>query len=320
MIVLISDTPVAGTVERLTKWIKASSGIETKALIFNNYAHHAFVVNSGTISFMEDWHDYVRKVCKDASCVIFHNVLNNELIDVVFSSTCHSVPKLYQIHSPPFEGPQFTYNIIDEYPFDGILKISQGHGRFLDDGILVPNVIDDFSIDHYQKRHNHILVPHIRTTSHRWSNKICKDELIWLENNKSLISPFKLKTLPTMFGRSNISHEELLFSLNSVKAVIDDINTGLIHQTALEGLKSGCAVFSNADLETIDQFCSTIDAPVPPFIFVNNSFEIVDFFKRNCAINEIELCMSKSLKYSNEFLKAERLASYYCKKISPYIK
>ncbi|WPC74284.1 hypothetical protein [Vibrio porteresiae] len=316
MIVLVSDTPVAGTVERLAKWIEKITKIETKALIYRNYPHHAFPISHGTFGFMEDWKSYVGRVCREASCIIFHNVVNNELIDVVLVNSPESSSKLYQIHSPPFEGPQFTYEILDEYKFDNLLKISQGHGRFFDNGILVPNVVEDIPQNKFLRRTNNILIPHIRITENRWSSKVTASDI---NNLKLLPRPYKAVTIKSLFNRDTVAHSEVVLALQTSKAVIDDINSGLIHQTAIEGLKAGCLVFSGADLETMEQFTSTIDAPIPPFEFVSDSLEILEKTPELMSDSYLSYRVSEIQNYTTEFLSEKRLAEIYVNKISQYI-
>lgn len=227
MILLISDTPVAGTVDRLAKWIGQLSGVETRALVKRNYPHHAFPVTDGTFDCIPNWVDYIGKLAENASLIIFHNTLDEGVMNTIMHRKKQNASVLYQIHSPPFEGPQFTYSILDKYNFDSILSVNQGHGRFVKNTIPVPNIIEDYNLPIELEKHPIVFIPHIRSTKFRWSNKFSDLDLNTLKSAKDLFPNITLSSVKDHFGREVVSHSEIKFLIKSSAFVVDDINTGL---------------------------------------------------------------------------------------------
>ena len=319
MILLISDTPVAGTVERLAKWIEKLSGVETTALIKRNYPNHAFEITNGCFDCMPNWESYIAKMIRASNLIILHNVLDNKVLDIVFREKRSSVDVLYQLHSPPLEGPHYAYSVLEKYKFDAILAVNQGHGRFIRNSIPVPNIIQDFKLSEVPEKQNLLFVPHMRTTNFRWSNKFSLENSKVLDESKHLFKHTKLATIQGMFGRDVVSHSEIQFVLQFCSLIVDDLNTGLIHQTAMEGLKSGCGVFSNADMYTVEEYCSSIDAPTLPLIYIDETTDIVKFLIKNTCEEYMEKQGDNIRNYSKNYLSEERLAKIYFNVIKNYI-
>lgn len=319
MILLISDTPVAGTVDRLATWIKKLSGIETVALVKRNYPHHAFELQDGAFGCLPNWESYVLQLVKKASLVILHNVLDEKVINIVFREKKKNVNVIYQLHSPPLEGPQFSYNIFAKYKFDAIFSVNQGHGRFIKNSIPVPNIVKDTELFIPPEKQDLVFVPHIRTTNFRWSNKFSPQNAKELNTNKSLFNKSKVVTIKDLFGRDVVSHSEIQFVLQFCSFIVDDLNTGLMHQTAIEGLKAGCGVFSGADMYTIEEYTKSIDAPPPPFIYVDSTQDVVKFLINNSCSDYLESQSKHLHSYSKEYLGEARLAKLYFNKLLKYL-
>jgi len=319
MIVLISDTPVAGTVDRLGQWIEKISGIKTITLVKRNYPHHAFELKSGVFGCLPNWENYIASIISQANCIILHNVLDEKVINIVFKEKRKNTNVLYQLHSPPLEGPQFTYEVISKYKFDGILSVSQGHGRFIKNSISVPNIVPDFNLNNGPEKEDIIFIPHIRTTNFKWSNKFSPANAKELDNGKKFFKSTRVSTIKELFGRDIVSHSEIQFALQFCSFVVDDINTGLIHQTAIEGLKAGCGVFSGADMYTIEEYSETIDAPEPPFIYVDNMDEVVKFLITSNGRDYLKSKGEEINSYSKKYLSEERVANKYFEKVVKYI-
>jgi hypothetical protein len=319
MILLISDTPVAGTVDRLATWIEKLSGQKTIPLIKRNYPHHAFELTGGTFGCMPNWEDYISLMVKQASCIILHNVLDETVLNLVFKDKARGANLIYQLHSPPLEGPQFTYNILSKYKFDAVFSVSQGHGRFVKGTIPVPNIVKDFTIHGAPKKQDLVFVPHIRTTNFKWSNKFSNLNAKELNENKKLFKGTKIATIKSLFGRDVVSHPEIQFALQFCSFVVDDVNTGLIHQTAIEGLKAGCGVFSAADLYSTEEYSNAIEAPAPPFIYVNNMEDIVKFLISTSSTDYLRDKGEVIRSYSEKYLGEERLAKMYLRELATYL-
>ncbi|MEP0072764.1 MAG: hypothetical protein ABJE79_08670 [Marinomonas sp.] len=319
MILLISDTPVAGTVDRLATWIKELSGTETVALVKRNYPHHAFELQGGVFGCLPNWESYVLQLVKKASLVILHNVLDEKVINIVFREKKKNVNVIYQLHSPPLEGPQFSYNIFTKYKFDAILSVNQGHGRFIENSIPVPNIVEDFELFMPPEKQDLVFVPHIRSTNFRWSNKFSPENANQLNTSKNLFGKFKVVTIKDLFGRDVVSHSEIQFVLQFCKFIVDDLNTGLMHQTAIEGLKSGCGVFSGADLYTVEEYSKSIEAPPPPLIYVDGIQDVVKFLVRGRCDDFLIENQAEIKKYSRKYLGEERLARIYFDTIKRFL-
>lgn len=319
MILLISDTPVAGTVERLTEWIETISGIKTIPLIKRNYAHHAFSLSRGTFGGLPNWKLFLSNYVKEANLIILHNSVDEGLINTIFRQKNNSTSIIYQLHSPPFEGPQYTYDILEKYRFDAVLSVNQGHGRFFRNSIPVPNIIASLPEDVNVEKEKSIFIPHIRTTSFKWSNKFSKNDLESIKRSSYLFENLSLKSIKDLYNRDIVSHTEILLALASSTFVIDDINTGLIHQTAFEGIKSGCAVFSAADAFTIEEYSNSISAPPPPLIHISNIDDIIKQLINGEALDFYNEKSKLIIEYSKSYLSEERIAGIYFNSIQKYL-
>jgi hypothetical protein len=320
MILLISDTPVAGTVNRIAHWLNKLSGQKCHALTKRNYPHNAFRLNSGAFGCLPEWEKFLVQCVREAKSIFIHNVVDDYLLDLIFASKTADAPIYYQIHSPPLEPPLFDYQVISDYPFNAVLAVAQGYGRFIQNSIVVPNVIADFDLPCSIEKSPLIFSPHMRSTNFRWSAKFtdkCKKSLLAHQHQ---FGHYRVsQDVDKLFGRAVITHEEMLLYLQVVSFVIDDINTGLFHQTALEALKAGCAVFSSADLESIEQFCVAADVNSPPFIYVNGIDEVISLLVDSSFRKTLPEIMAKSRKYGQLYLSEERLAQCYLAKIKSLI-
>lgn len=318
MILLIGDTPVAGTIENLAAYLSSHSGVEVIPLVKRNYAHNAFALSYGAFGGLEDYRPFLRKYVREASQIFLHNVMDLKLIKFVLNTVKSSCKVFYQIHSPPLEGPQFTYDILDKFDFDGVFIVGQGHGRFVSSAVPVPNIIADPCYRHLPPRTDNIFCPHIRVTNNRWSNKFSDHDKMYLERHASLLKNINVKTVLDCFGRDSVTAGEIRLALFNMKYVIDDINTGLVHQTFFEGIKSGCIVFSAADLWTYEEVCETLEVDELPFEKVQGIEEVVDKLSNKHWLNNVEATIDKNLEFSSKYLGAERLARIYWNKIKDY--
>lgn len=320
MILLISSTPVAGTVTRLAKWIDRLSGINCHALIQRNYSSNAFNIPFGTFECIPEWEKYLSKCINQAQILILHNICDVNLLDLIFATKRSNCCIIYQYHSPPNEPPHYDYSVLQKYNFDVIFSVAQGHSRFIPNSVPVPNVIADLPPCLVPiEKSNIIFSPHLRSTNFRWSNKFSSKDLISLQLAEKYLHGFRVRDIKNIFGRDIVTHEENLFFLQFCSIVVDDINTGLLHQTTLEALKAGCAVVTGADLQSIEDFCLAVQAPPPPFILARGIDDVIH--KLISITNEKQLItnMNKSKIYSNKYLKERRLADCYLKILKQYI-
>lgn len=319
MILLISDTPVAGTVTRLAHWISHLSGTECHALVKRNYAHNAFSLPNGAFGSLPNWEKTLIKCIRQSNTLIIHNVCDKGLMDLIFSAKKPSTTIIYQYHSPPMEPPQYDYTPINSYRFDAIFSVAQGHSRFIENAIPVPNIIADFKSPLDIIKTKSVFIPHMRSTNYRWSKKFSNKDKNSLALAQKHMPDFQFSEIKKIFGRDVVTHDEVLLYLQSVSIVVDDINTGLFHQTALEALKAGCVVFSAADLYAIEDFCIAAQAPVLPFIKVKGIDDVIKTLMDSSFTKSLDKTMQTSLSYANKYLGEERLANCYFTTLKEHI-
>ncbi len=320
MILLIAETPVAGTVNRLAHWIGALTGTLCHSLILKNYPNNVFRIQGGSFGSLPHWEAYLANSVRKAELLIIHNVSDRYIMDIVFSLKHESTPIIYQYHSPPNEPPQYGYNVINMYFFDAIFAVAQGYGRFIKDAILVPNVIADIPTGPVPVRKSKtIFSPHLRSTIYRWSKKFSDQDQKMLQDLRNYFNGYKVQTIKGAFGTEAVTHEEILFFLRSVTLVIDDVNTGLFHQTALEGIKAGALVLSGADLVSIEEFCLAAQSPPPPFVNAHGIEEVIFYLLNLTRKRSLHQHIARSNSYAKEYLGEYRLAKRYMDILRPYI-
>lgn len=318
MILLLADTPVAGTVDRIAYWIQKITGKECHALIRSNYSHNSFSPRYGAIGAIPGWEGIIADAVRKSETIIIHNIVNESFLDLIVSSKPKNSRLLYQYHSPPMEPPQFDYSALRRSDFDAILGIAQGHCRFIPDAIPVPNIVPDFSFPVQIHRSDIVFAPHMRTTKHRWSNKFSADDHAMFKA-LAIRRGFSFMDIRSAFARDSVTPSEVWLYMQAARVVIDDINTGLFHQSAMEGLKAGCAVLSGADLASISQFCDAIDAPPPPFLPVHNADDATELFSSRYFQQTIDEYSSLALQYGKEYLGEYRLAEKHVEILRPYL-
>lgn len=311
MITLISETPVAGVVQRTANWIQRILGTPCQAFIKNNYSNNSFSISSGTFGCLPNWKKLLIQQVQSSRYVFLHNVNDLEILDIVFNSKLSSTKIFYQFHSPPGEPPLYMYEAIRKYQYSDVFAVAQGYGRFIDGSTLIPNIIAN-NVSHYKvEKSKSIITPHMRSTNCRWSNKLTEIDLNKISDASYLFSEYKLLKIREIFGRDYVSHDELLLFLSTSSIVIDDINTGLIHQTTIESIKAGCTVFSAADPVSIDEFCKTMRAPLPPLLYVQDINEVIKNLVNFDLEDTVIAISNKCRRYANRYLDESRIAQIY---------
>lgn len=309
---LVSETPVAGTVTRFASAIE-SSNIASSAFPFvlRNYKNSPFDLPFGQMSVYENWANLLGDYAREADHVIFHNCTQQSHIDIVRKSIKGHTTLNYHMHSPPFEPPLFCYDIITENAFDNVFSVAQGYGRFFSNSIPIANIIPDIKMFPRKQRRSAVIVGHLRTTSARWSQKI---PINFVKDFEKLLSREKVDiiTIPKLFGCETVPYKTFSQALQGFDYVIDDICSGLFHQISLEGLKSGCIVFSAADEYSIQSFCKAADCPPPPFDIVSDVYDLYEkirYYERNPA--QLEAAQIRNLSYAQTYLSQSRISNLF---------
>ncbi|KHL75604.1 hypothetical protein PpSQ1_04360 [Pseudomonas putida] len=263
------------------------------------------------MSVYENWANLLGEYAKQADHVIFHNCTQQSHIDIVRKSVKGHATLNFHMHSPPFEPPLFCYDIITENAFDNVFSVAQGYGRFFNDSIPIANIIPDIKIFNRKQRRSAIIIGHLRTTSARWSKKIPQN---FVKDFEALLSREKVDivTIPKLFGCDTVPYKTFSQALQGFDYVVDDICSGLFHQISLEGLKSGCIVFSAADEYSIESFCKAADCPPPPFDIVGDIYDLYEkirFYERNPS--KLEAAQSRNLEFAEKYLSEKRISQIF---------
>lgn len=324
MICLVAETPVAGTIARLSKWIGHYSGEPCLPVIMRNYANNCFDLPTGALGTLPDWRTILADIVRKAKTIIIHNIYDNgdanrERLEIIFGERQPGTKILFQIHSPPIEGPAMLYSTLQDYDVDHEMVVSQGHGRFHPNAVSVPNIVPDLTFPFAPEKQRSIFASHLRTTSFRWSSKLTEQDMAKLRASQEHYSGYEFVSMEKVFGRQNVTHDEMMLYLMSVSIMLEDINTGMMHQTAFEGLKAGASVFSAADLYTIEQACETLKMDIPPFRFVQNVDDVIDMLRDPMLRQDTKARMKASREFADKFLGEERTGQIYWDQIRPLL-
>lgn len=315
-ILLVSETPVAGTVCRFASALQKSTSVTSSfPFVLRNYKNSPFDLPYGQMSSHQNWPSILGDYASKADHIIFHNCTDQNFIDIARKSAKQATSLSYHLHSPPFEAPLYGYDIISENKFDTIFSVAQGYTRFYDNSVPIANIIPDIKIFNSTHRRSAVMVGHLRTTNARWSKKIPSDFVKKLEVllKKDGVD---VSTIPKLFGAESVPYSTFAHALQNFDYVVDDVCSGLFHQISLEGLKSGCIVFSAADTYSISSFCEAAQCPTPPFDMISDIYDIyekVRYYERNPAT--LRAAQARNFEYAQAYLSEARLAQIATSKI-----
>jgi len=160
-ILFLSETPVAGTFDRIVDAVRQFSDHNVKALTLNSPKRYAFNFKYGPLRLNPNWKSILIDHIRPADCIIIQNMQSSQYLSLVFECKTENCITVYQNHSPPLEGPQYFYSVLSNYKFDFKTSIGQGHGRFQQFDRLLPNIIRDNELIHQnsQEAKNWIFTP-----------------------------------------------------------------------------------------------------------------------------------------------------------------
>lgn len=320
MILIVAQTPVAGAVMATTQALRAHSDQEIVPFILANYPTNVFGLPNGAYGALKLWKKYLAELCGKADSILVHNSFEDEVLSTIFEAKRAGTPVFFQIHSSPLEAPAFSFLPLHKYDFAHSFVVAQGHGRFFqnDDVTPVPNIVRDFTPPIEIDRSNTIFIPHLRSQNTRWANKISSEDQAELKKTLSG-KMFNSITVDGFFGRNAVTAGELRLALWSCKFLIDDLHTGLFHQTLIEGIKSGLVCFSGLDLYSMEEFCALNDAPPLPVISVTSMSDVCGYFTSSRANVLVKQAQEEVLEYAKCFLSHNRLAKIYSSKVLSYL-
>lgn len=314
-VLLVSESPVAGTILKFSEALNRVSGIDCAPFVLKGYKNNSFDIDFGVMSVFENWPQLLSDRAREADVIIMHNIADNNIVELVMAYKKPNSFIGYHYHSPPFEAPLYTYSVLKQHPFDAIFCVAQGHARFVENAIPVANIIEDINLVEGGYRRNSVFLGHLRTTDARWSSKVPRGfyETLLKELKRSAVSVYDIKKL---YGSETVSNKIFINGLQSFSYVVDDVCSGLFHQTSLEALKSGCITFSAADEISLESFCSAAECPKPPFEQVGSPGEVIDrieFYSRRA--NFLNKHIEENFSYSSKYLTKERLGNLFTKKL-----
>jgi hypothetical protein len=150
----------------------------------------------------------------------------------------------------------------------------------------------------------------MRSTDFRWSNKITPGDIDEIRIACTKID-YQLLCIEDIFKRTNATHGEIQLVLNSASVVVDDLNTGLFHQTTLEALKAGALVLSAADPIAQNEAMTALDAPPLPLERVNNGEEAAAMLRSRGFHRDICRRRAEITEYAESYLGEARIAALY---------
>lgn len=319
-VLLVSESPVAGTVVKFSKALDSSPGFSSEYFILRGYKNNSFEIPGGVMGVFENWPEILQNKLAYTDFIILHNVADQNLIDLIMANRRVGSLVAYHYHSPPFEGPLFTYEVIRNNKFDLIFCVAQGHSRFTKNSINIANIISDVNFVERVKRRNALFLGHLRSTDLRWSKKVPKNYASFLSEHLKENS-VKVFDTSKAYGSDVVNSQAFLNGMQGFSYVVDDVCSGLFHQTSLEALKCGAISFSAADEVSISSFCEAAECPPPPFDLVSRPEEVVErvvFYSRAKAARDVSI--EKNLRYANEYLGQSRLEKIFVDKIKFAIK
>ncbi|MDH4390393.1 MAG: hypothetical protein QE285_03085 [Aquabacterium sp.] len=315
-VLLVSDSPVAGTVARFAKALNDDGRFVGMPFIMRGYKNGAFDLPLGAMGSFENWPEILGGYASVADAVVFHNVANAQLIDIVKAWARPSVPLAYHCHSPPFEPPLFSYDVMLHEALQHVFCVAQGHARFCMGATPMANIIADVCPVQGVKRRNAILVGHMRTTAARWSRKI-PDNYIKELGTGLAGTATAVYGIDRLFGSEAVPHNTFVQALQGFDYIVDDVCSGMFHQISMEGLKSGCVVFSAADEVSLASFCAAADCPPPPFDFVSHPSEVAERARHYAARPaELRRRQQQNLAYARQHLGAARLGALFVQRLA----
>lgn len=319
-VLLVAESPVAGTILRFDEALNRSEKFSSFPFVLRGYKNGAFDLPVGAMGAFANWSDLLASRVAAADVVVLHNVAQQSIVDLILASRRKGSRVFYHLHSPPFEPPLYAYEILSANRFDGLFCVAQGHSRFCQGAIAIANIIEDiFLIDGVERRSS-VMVGHLRTTGARWSRKVPDKFSGGLE---ARLAPEGVTVFTTerLFGAETVPHRIFIQALQGFDYVVDDVCSGLFHQSSLEALKSGCLVFTAADRTSLDSFCSAADCPEPPFDIVSDPMEVADrvrYYARSPSL--LDSKRVAALNYSEKYLQKSRLGSIFVDQLAAVVK
>jgi hypothetical protein len=315
-VLLVSETPVAGTVVRFAEALNASGKASAVPFVLRAYKSCAFDLPNGAMGSLPNWGELLCEEAAQADAIVLHNVTQQSTVDIVMSGRRADAPVAYHLHSPPFEPPLYAAGVIEGNTFDQLYCVAQGYHRFYAGAAPIANIIPDPLLFASAQRRNAVFVGHLRTTNARWSRKVPQGFA------RTLADALAADAVPVfgiekLFGSESVPYRTFTQALQGFNFVVDDVCSGLFHQISLEGLKSGCIVFSAADEASLESFCEAAECPVPPFHRVagpDDIAEAVRSYVRRPTV--LAAARRRNAEFSDRYLSESRLRELFVKRFT----
>lgn len=319
-VLLVAESPVAGTILRFDEALNRSEQFSCFPFVLRGYKNGAFDLPVGAMGVFANWSDLLVQKVSAADVVVLHNVAQQSIVDLVFASRRKGCSVFYHLHSPPFEPPLYAFDILATNSFDSVFCVAQGHSRFCQGAMAIANIIEDpFLIDGVERRSS-VMVGHLRTTGARWSRKV-PDKFAGTLEAQLAPEGVGVFTTERLFGVETVPNRMFVQALQGFDYVVDDVCSGLFHQSSLEALKAGCVVFTAADRTSLESFCGAADCPEPPFEIVSDPVEVVDrvrHYARSPSL--LESRRMTALGYGEKYLQKSRLGNIFVDRLASTLK
>ncbi len=266
-IVHISLTPIAGAPIRLVNALNKYSDFEARLINLNpnHYGHRSFEED---LSWFKD-KDQCLDVIKKADIIHLHNYFNYTDSGNQFGFNLKEVAKENAVFIRQYHSVPGLINAKDD--FLPTLVIPHNASRYYPLAKIVPNIIPENDINHLNidknnKRPLVIYTPSSKNSAFfslysRWDTKSYPEVLKIVKQAQKVVDfDFRVVT--------NTPHEECLKLKQQADIVIDDVATGSMHLSALEGLSQGAVVLSYLDNTVYNNFLNLTGSKELPVVNV----------------------------------------------------
>lgn len=318
-VLLVAESPVAGTVMRFDEALNRSERFTSFPFVLRGYKNGAFDLPLGAMGAFANWSDMFAARVAAADIVVLHNVAQQSIVDLAFACRRKGCQVFYHLHSPPFEPPLYAFEILSANAFDGLFCVAQGHVRFCNGATAIANIIEDVLLIDGVERRSAVMVGHLRTTGARWSRKV-PDKFAAALGDRLAPEGVSVFTTERLFGVETVPHRTFIQAFQGFDYVVDDVCSGLFHQSSMEALKAGCIVFTAADGTSLDSFCTAAECPEPPFEIVSDPMEVADRVKHYArSPSLLEAKRAQAFQYSDKYLQKDRLGDIFVNRLASFV-
>ncbi|WP_312602498.1 hypothetical protein [Pseudomonas luteola] len=84
-VLLVSESPVAGTILKFSEALNRVSGIDCTPFVLKGYKNNSFDIDFGVMSVFENWPQLLSDRAREADVIIMHNIADNNIVELVMA-------------------------------------------------------------------------------------------------------------------------------------------------------------------------------------------------------------------------------------------